>query len=93
MTPVYAPPNFVGGVFLGPIAWEAEFDLPEPAEPKALLTVAEAARVLGMGRTTVNEMTNCGDLPVTHVRGKKRIRRDDLDAFLKHGSRMRRRSA
>jgi excisionase family DNA binding protein len=93
MTPVYAPPNFIGGVFLGPIAWEAEFDVPEPAEPKALLSVAEAAKVLGMSRTLVNEMTNDGTLPYITVRGRKKIRRDDLDAFVKYGSRKRRKAA
>jgi excisionase family DNA binding protein len=93
MTPIYAPPNFIGGVFLGPIGWEAEFDMPEPAELKPLLSVAEAAKVLGMSRTLVNEMTNDGTLPSVPVRARKKIRRDDLDAFVKHGSRKKRRKS
>lgn len=92
MSPVYLPPNFIGREFLGPIAWEAEFDLSLPHEPKQLLSVAEAAKLMGYGRTVVNEMTNDGTLPCVVVRGTKKIRRDDLDAFVKHGPRKRRKA-
>jgi excisionase family DNA binding protein len=93
MRPVYLPSNFVGGVFAGPVAWECEIDAPQTIEPKPLLSIAEAATFLGMSRTVVNEMTNCGDLPAVLVRRRKKVRRDDLDAFVKHGPRKMRRKA
>jgi len=90
MTPVHLPSNFVGGIFAGPVAWECEI-ASLVTESKPLLSVAEAAKVLGMSRTVVNEMTNDGTLPSVLVRNRKRIRRDDVDAFVKHGPRKTRR--
>lgn len=92
MKPVYAPES-LGGFLLGPVAYTFEVDAPEPKEPKPLLSVAEAADILGMSRTVVNEMTNDGTIPARPVRGRKKIRRDDLEAFVKHGPRKRRKAA
>jgi excisionase family DNA binding protein len=92
MRPVYAP-DALGGLILGPVAYTFEVEAPGVTEQKALLSVAEAAKVLGMSRTLVNEMTNDGTLPYITVRGRKKIRRDDVRAFVKYGSRKRRKAA
>ena len=92
MRPVYAPES-LGGFLLGPVAYTFEVEPSGVNDPKPLLSVAEAAKVLGMGRTVVNEMTNDGTLPSREVRGRKKVRRDDLDAFVKHGPRKMRRKA
>jgi hypothetical protein len=38
--------------------------LPEPVERKPLLSVGDTAKVLGMSKTVVNDMTNCEGLSV-----------------------------
>jgi excisionase family DNA binding protein len=88
MRPVYLPLNIIGGMFAGPIAWEADFDFPgaERQEVKPLLSVAELAKALGVSRTTANAMTNDGTIPAKTIRGRKKVRRDDLEGFLKHGA-------
>jgi excisionase family DNA binding protein len=95
MRPVYLPSNISGGVFAGPIAWEADFDLPgtERQEEKPLLSVAELAKALGVSRTTANEMTNDGSIPAKTIRGRKKVRRDDLEGFLKYGAARRKKHA
>ena len=83
--PVYAPES-LGGLLLGPVAYTFEIDASEVTEPKPLLSVAEAAKIIGVCRTTANEMVRDGTIPAKQVRGRKKIRRDDLEAFLKRGT-------
>jgi excisionase family DNA binding protein len=55
------------------------------AEPAVrLLTFAQAAEALAVGRTTVQELVDCGQLPVVAVTGRAvRIDARDVEAFVK----------
>ena len=50
-----------------------------PAEPAALLTVADAARVLGVSRSTATRWLASGELPDREIDGRRWIARVDLD--------------
>lgn len=45
------------------------------------LTVAQAAEVLGVHRTAVNDAVKAGKLPTVSVMGKRAIRRSDLGEY------------
>ncbi len=47
-----------------------------------LLTISQAAQRLGVGRTTVYELTNAGRLEVVHIGRCARIPAASLDAFV-----------
>jgi excisionase family DNA binding protein len=47
-----------------------------------LLTIPQAAHRLGVGRTTVYELTNAGKLEVVHIGRCARIPTAALDAFV-----------
>ncbi len=47
-----------------------------------LLTIPQAAHRLGVGRTTVYELTNAGKLEVVHIGRCARIPAASLDAFV-----------
>jgi excisionase family DNA binding protein len=49
-----------------------------------LLTIPLAAQRLGVGRTTVYELTNAGELEVVHIGRCARIPVASLDAFVQH---------
>lgn len=49
---------------------------------KILLTPAEAARCLGVGRTTIFALVKDGTLPSIRVRGARRIAVSALHAFV-----------
>jgi len=59
-----------------------------PGQPM-LLTFAETARELGVSTTTVHRLITAGKLPVveldtgTSVKPSRRIRRTDLDAYVR----------
>ena len=47
-----------------------------------LLTIPQAAQRLGVGRTTVYELTNAGELEVVHIGRCARIPTASVDAFV-----------
>ena len=49
---------------------------------RLLLTIPEAAQRLGVGRTTVYELTARGELEVVHIGRAARIPATALDAFV-----------
>ncbi|ABW15648.1 DNA binding domain, excisionase family [Parafrankia sp. EAN1pec] len=49
---------------------------------KLLLTPAEAAELLGVGRTTIYELMNSGDIPSVRIGRARRIPSVDLVAFV-----------
>ncbi|MCK9899107.1 transcriptional regulator [Parafrankia colletiae] len=49
---------------------------------KLLLTPAEAAELLGVGRTTIYELMNSGDIPSVRIGRARRIPSADLVAFV-----------
>lgn len=52
-------------------------------DPELLLTLDEAAEVLGVSRRTVSTLIADGSLKSLKVRRARRIRRADLDTFIK----------
>jgi excisionase family DNA binding protein len=55
----------------------------EPTEPtKRLLTLEETGKLLRVGRTTVWEMVNAGDLTAVRIRGKLLIPREEPERYL-----------
>ena len=60
-------------------------DQTESAErhDRLLLTVEEAAGLLGVGRTTVYQLVADGQLPAVRLRRCRRIARHDLEAFVR----------
>lgn len=60
-----------------------EFDVPAtPSEPPILLTVEEAAGLLGVGRTTAYQLIAIGDLEVVRIGRCTRVPRDAIDEFV-----------
>lgn len=58
--------------------------------PPVLLTVPQAAAMLGIGRTTAYELISAGNLEVVHIGRSTRVPVDavhDLVAQLRHGDR------
>ena len=56
---------------------------PPPTEPvKRLLTLEETGKVLRVGRTTVWEMVNAGDLTAVRIRGKLLIPNEEPERYL-----------
>lgn len=51
------------------------------AEP-LLLSVVDAAALLGVSRSTVNRLIAAGELPSVRLNGSRRIRRDALIAYV-----------
>ena len=49
---------------------------------KLLYRAEEAADCLGLSRTKINELIQSGILPAVKVDGCRRVRRDDLRAFV-----------
>lgn len=47
-----------------------------------LLTLEEVQRRLAVGRTTVYRLIRAGDLPTVKIRGSRRVREQDLEAFV-----------
>jgi len=47
-----------------------------------LLTVADAARLLGIGRTTTYELIAAGELDVVHIGRSARVPTTEIDAFV-----------
>jgi len=59
-------------------------DVPaEPWEPDRLLTVAEAAVVLGLGRSKLYELMARGAIQSVKVDRCRRFRRSDLDRYIR----------
>ena len=52
------------------------------AQPRLLLTVAEAAHVLGCGRTLIYELLNAGELEAIKIHRLRRIPADSLRAYV-----------
>lgn len=50
-------------------------------EPR-LLTVSDAARLLGIGRTTAYELIAAGELEVVHIGRSARVPTAEVDAFV-----------
>ena len=59
--------------------------LPTPAKaqpiPPVLLTVADAARALAIGRTTMYELIRDGSIPVIHIGRSTRVPVEAIRAF------------
>jgi excisionase family DNA binding protein len=53
----------------------------DPGSGKLLLTITEAAERLSVGRSTIYELINHGDLPVTHIGRSARISVTALEDF------------
>jgi len=51
-----------------------------------LLRVPEAARLLGLGQTTVHRLIRQGRLPVVKIDRSTRIKRSELDRFVSRQS-------
>jgi excisionase family DNA binding protein len=60
---------------------------PLPSLPRALLTVAQVADLLGLSKATVYKLCDCGDLAHVRVSNSIRVTRSDLELFLKSGRR------
>ena len=54
--------------------------------PTSLLTIAELAQLLGIGRTTVYRLVNTGELRAVRVGERLRFRPEDVNAYLQRGS-------
>jgi excisionase family DNA binding protein len=50
-----------------------------PTDPAAFLTVTEAARVLGVSRSTATRWLASGELPYRELDGRRWIARADID--------------
>ena len=50
-----------------------------PAEPAAFLTIAAAARVLGVARSTAMRWADSGHLPTRPIDGRRWVARSDMD--------------
>lgn len=51
----------------------------EPPPPAALLTLASAARILGVSRSTATRWASSGELPTRDIDGRRWVARTDLD--------------
>ncbi|MGD9715178.1 MAG: helix-turn-helix domain-containing protein [Thermomicrobiales bacterium] len=49
---------------------------------KIAYSIAEAARVAGIGRTKLYELINAGELPLIKVGSRSLVRRVDVEALL-----------
>jgi excisionase family DNA binding protein len=52
------------------------------AQPIPVLTINEAARFLNVGRSTIYRLLRAGELQSTRVGKRKRLRPEDLHAYL-----------
>ena len=52
------------------------------AEPRLLLTVVEAAHVLGCGRTLIYELLNAGELEAIKLHRLRRIPADSVNDYV-----------
>jgi putative molybdopterin biosynthesis protein len=50
--------------------------------PKLLLTIPQVAVAMSLGRSTVYELVQRGELPVVHVGRAVRVRAEDLQRFV-----------
>jgi excisionase family DNA binding protein len=50
--------------------------------PKLLLTVREAAAVLSISRSKLYQLLATGEIPSVHIASARRIRAEDLDAYV-----------
>jgi excisionase family DNA binding protein len=56
----------------------------DDGKPPSLLTFEQTAEALGVGRTTVQELVDKGELPVVSVTGRAvRVDVRDVEAFIK----------
>ena len=55
---------------------------PETSPNPLLVTVAEAARVLAVGRTTLYELIGSGQLATVHIGRAVRVPMDELRSFV-----------
>jgi excisionase family DNA binding protein len=51
-----------------------------------LYSAEEVGRLIGFGRSTVYEMLRSGEIPSIQVVGRKRVRRESLDAWIESQS-------
>jgi excisionase family DNA binding protein len=51
----------------------------DPPSPAALLTISNAARVLGVSRSTASRWADSGELPTVMVNGRRWVARADLE--------------
>lgn len=59
-------------------------DANAPDPTRLLLTVPEAARRLGIGRTLMYELISTGQIASVHVGRLRRVRPADLEAYTEH---------
>ncbi len=57
---------------------------PVEAPARLLLRPADAAHLLSIGRSTVYELLDRGEIPSVVIGRSRRIRRSDLDAYVDH---------
>lgn len=73
-----------------PVLWRnwrcsmTKIDLPAalPVEGQQLLKVREVARRINRSKSNVHEIIDRGDLPAVWLGGEKRVRPEDLDAYI-----------
>lgn len=53
---------------------------PEP-EPSALVSVTDACRMLGIGRTSLYVLMDAGELPSLHVGRRRLLSRHDVETY------------
>lgn len=56
-------------------------EMAPPPEPPALVAVDDAARILGVSRTSLYGLMDAGEVPSKHVGRRRLIPRVALDAF------------
>lgn len=55
-------------------------------DTRPLMTIEQVARYLGVSRWTVGRMMDDGDLRVVLVKGRRKVRPADIDAYLDRAS-------
>jgi excisionase family DNA binding protein len=57
--------------------------MPKPSrEAATLLTIPDAAALLGLSRDSIYDLQNAGALPYVLVKGKRRVRLTDLTRYV-----------
>lgn len=54
-----------------------------PCSERLSYSVAEAAKICGIGRTMFYSLVNQGRLPIVKLRGRTLVKRSDLEKFVR----------
>jgi len=58
----------------------------EPPAPAAIVTLTDAARCLGVARSTVTRWADSGELPTRRIDGRRWVARADLERIAERAS-------